>query len=79
MNWLKRLFCKHIWELKEKRYLYTTETIMFGVPYKTKQHYVETNVCVLCGKKKIEETTLSTYMTREESLDAYRKLHRWDK
>ena len=56
---IKQLFCKHIYAMKEDKYLYTTIKYFGGVPggypIRKKSTYAIYWECIKCGKQKIDE------------------------
>jgi len=58
-NFLKKLFCSHIWKLTSQDHLFdgaSSYNIMLRATLYT-AHYASYLKCVKCGKEKVKETT----------------------
>jgi len=51
----KRVFCRHIWKLEERKSLYFTNSKVYGIVYSQTEHYAVKFVCLKCNKEKWNE------------------------
>jgi hypothetical protein len=56
MNILKQIFCKHIWETTESKYLRTMGIVVLNWSVQRSEHRAETQKCVKCDKSRIIES-----------------------
>lgn len=65
-KFLKQLFCSHVDDLVEKKYLYSVGMRILGKFHPTSEHYALTFKCLKCERVRMEEINIDVLMSMRE-------------